>query len=26
VFKDGKDDVLARISTKDGRVGGFFLQ
>ena len=26
VFKDGKDDVLVRISTKDGRVGGFFLQ
>jgi hypothetical protein len=25
-FKDGKDDVLAKISTKDGKVGGFFLQ
>lgn len=25
-FKDGKDDVLAKISTKGGKVGGFFLQ
>jgi hypothetical protein len=25
-FKDGKDDVLAKISTKDGKVGGFYLQ
>jgi hypothetical protein len=25
-FKDGGDDVLAKVSTKDGRVGGFFLQ
>lgn len=25
-FKDGKDDVLGRISTKGGKVGGFYLQ
>jgi hypothetical protein len=25
-FKDGKDDVLAKISTKGGKVGGFYLQ
>jgi hypothetical protein len=26
VFKDGQDDVLVKISTKDGKVGGFYLQ
>ena len=25
VFKDGGDDVLATMSMKDGKVGGFFL-
>jgi hypothetical protein len=25
-FKDGRDDVLAKISTTGGKVGGFFLQ
>ena len=25
VFKDGGDDVLATLSMKDGKVGGFFL-
>ncbi len=25
-FKDGKDDVLAKVSTKGGKVGGFYLQ
>ena len=25
-FKDGRDDVLATLSLKDGKVGGFFLR
>ena len=25
-FKDGKDDVLATLSEKDGKAGGFFLK
>jgi hypothetical protein len=25
-FKDGKDDFLARMAVKDGKVGGFWLQ
>jgi hypothetical protein len=25
-FKDGKDDVLATLSVKDGKAGGFFLK
>ncbi len=25
-FKDGGDDVLAKLSLKDGKVGGFWLQ
>ncbi|WP_414576719.1 hypothetical protein [Anabaena sp. CCY 9402-a] len=25
IFKDGNDDVLARLSIKDGKVGGFWL-
>lgn len=26
VFKDGKDDILATLSMKDGKAGGFFLK
>ena len=25
-FKDGKDDHLARMAVKDGKVGGFWIQ
>ena len=25
-FKDGSDDALASLSTKDGKVGGFFIR
>ena len=25
-FKDGKDDALASLSMKDGKIGGFFLR
>jgi len=25
-FRDGKDDVLAKISTKGGKVGGVYFQ